>query len=316
MADRLCNHFDALRKLFHDELKESGEYNFQKGTFNKYCPNRNCEDDTDIVNAGGLWLFNAFFGISGTSHYHNAYKDMVVCIMVWLSYKLSLKTFDNITTLKNFYSNHIENNEKYTEHIINDGKFKSYKEIIDELNGYMDINISYMSKFDELLKLLCKMNTAYTKDISSDFSEHANNFVDKYKELLNDDNNIDNSSYSKVLLVLSNYYNNFENNKALRSTSMKLPPLPTEKTAKKVGVIDRKETKTNDSSSKKDKLNIETPNPSYTTTFSGSPLINKLIPVLSTLVAIAIFWGISYKYSLFGFRKRSQKQHLREKLNK
>ncbi|WBY57650.1 PIR protein [Plasmodium yoelii yoelii] len=49
---------------------------------------------------------------------------------------------------------------------------------------------------------------------------------------------------------------------------------------------------------------------------SSSSIASKLIPILSILVAIPIFLGIAYKYSLFGFRKRGQKQHLRENLKK
>ncbi|CDU15980.1 PIR protein [Plasmodium yoelii] len=318
MADRLCNQFDTLRKLFQDELEESGKYKFQKGTFNKYCPNRECSADTDIVNAGCLWLFNAFFGTSGTSHYHDVYKDVAVCIMIWLSYKLSLKPPEKITTLKEFYSNYIENNTEYINHKSEDSDYESHKKVIDEIKGYMDINISHMAKFDELLKLLCNMNTSYTKGNSNDFSKHANNFVNKYNELLNDDNNHDDSSYSKVLLVLSNYYSNFEKSRAIHNTQMKFSPLPTQKTPKKdnsEGPEVTKATKGTEMSSEEDKSDIETIQ-SYDTILSDSSLVNKLVIVLPILAAIAIFLGISYKYSLFGFRKRSQKQKLRKKLKK
>ncbi|VTZ80302.1 PIR protein [Plasmodium yoelii] len=47
---------------------------------------------------------------------------------------------------------------------------------------------------------------------------------------------------------------------------------------------------------------------------SFTSIANKLFIVLSIFAAIAIFLGISYKYSLFGFRKRFQKQKLREKI--
>ncbi|CXH19895.1 Plasmodium variant antigen protein Cir/Yir/Bir, putative [Plasmodium berghei] len=49
-------------------------------------------------------------------------------------------------------------------------------------------------------------------------------------------------------------------------------------------------------------------------TLSSSSIGNKLIPVLSIFGAIAFFLGIGYKYSLFKSRKRSRKQHLREKV--
>ncbi|ETB63212.1 hypothetical protein YYC_00260 [Plasmodium yoelii 17X] len=43
---------------------------------------------------------------------------------------------------------------------------------------------------------------------------------------------------------------------------------------------------------------------------------NIIIPIAIIFVAASILLGVSYKYSLFGFRKRSQKQHLREMLKK
>ncbi|VTZ81096.1 PIR protein [Plasmodium yoelii] len=314
MADLLCGEFDSLRKLFRDGLKDSKEYDFNNGIFNKYCPNGKCDADTDIVNAGCLWLFNAFFGKTGTSNYEDRYKDVIVCIMIWLCYKLSLKTFHNITTLNDFYSNHIENNTKYTNSEVNDEKFKSYKEIIDEIKGYMDINISHMSKFDELLKLLCNMNSAYTSKNSRKCSEHANNFVNKYNELLNDDNNNDGSSYSKVLLVLSNYYNNFEKNRIFHYITINLPSLPTKKTAENIGISDSKESQAV-SSIETAESNSETKVSNFDSTSPSSSISNKLISIPFILIATLILLGIAYKYSLFGLRKRSQK-HLREKIKK
>ncbi|EAA18261.1 putative bir1 protein [Plasmodium yoelii yoelii] len=296
MADVLCREFESIWKLFSDELNDSGGYSFQKGTFNKYCPNNNCETNIDKINAGCLWLFNAFFGNSGTSNYENRYIDVVVCIMIWLSYKLSLNLPDNITTLKDFYSNHIQNNEKYIKNKPNDEKYTSYKKMIDEINDYMNINISHMSNFYELLKLLCNMNTASTKkNNNSVILQCANKFVDKYKELLNDDNNNDNNSYNKVLSVFSKYYTNFGNNTFFNNPPKDLPSLPKEKTGKKGETVNSKVTEITISSSGTDKPTHVTENPSYNITLSGSSLVNKLIPVLLILFAIAIFWGIAYK---------------------
>ncbi|EAA16136.1 putative bir1 protein [Plasmodium yoelii yoelii] len=313
-------------KFFSDELNNSGEYAFSRGILGKYCPNENCNNYIDKINAGSLWLFYEFFGKPGSTVDSNTYKDDVLCIMIWLSYKLSLKLPDDITTLNSFYSQHIQHNEKYTKSKVNDGTYGSYKEIIDVIKEYMDINITHMSKFYELLKLLCKMNTSYTNGKSNDFSEDANKFVYEYEKLLNDnDNNIDDSSYNKVLLHLSNYYNNFEKYRVPYNKQMKRPPLPTEKKAEKNDVVDSSETKIDGSSSetKIDNSSSETyqsinvtETMSYNTTLAGSSLVNKIIPVLSIFAAILFFGGISYKYSLFGFRKRSQKQHLREKIKK
>ncbi|EAA20942.1 putative bir1 protein [Plasmodium yoelii yoelii] len=301
MATSLCQQFDTLRKIFRDELDGSGKYDFENGKFKKYCPKEKCDADTDIVNAGCLWLFSTFFDKYGVLHYEDIYKDMVVCIMIWLSYKLSLKSYDGINTLNDFYSNYIENNEKYTQERNIDSDYDSYKEIIDEIKDYMNINISHMSKFYELLKFLCNMNTAYTKDKSNDFSKYVKNFVDEYEKLLND--NIKDSSYSKVLLVLSNYYNNFVNNRAIHNTQMKLLPLPTQKTAKNVGAEGSNKTKLDSPSIKTNQSDTVTTTPSSNTTLSGSSLVNKLIPFLSIIVGIAILLGISYKVNNKGLKK-------------
>ncbi|CXH17487.1 Plasmodium variant antigen protein Cir/Yir/Bir, putative, partial [Plasmodium berghei] len=186
---------------------------------------------------------------------------------------------ESITTLKDFYSKHIENNTKYTENTINEQIHKSYKEVIDAIKEYMDINISHMSKFYKLLKLLCDMDTSYNNENSSQALEHAKAFADEYQKLLNDDNNIDNSSYNKVLLVLSNYYNNFEKGRSYNGTSINLSPLPSEKTPKTVDIEGTNETKTDESSSEEGQSIHVTTNQSSNITLSGSALVNKLIIV-------------------------------------
>ncbi|CXH20047.1 Plasmodium variant antigen protein Cir/Yir/Bir, putative [Plasmodium berghei] len=262
-----CDEFDAFWKPFPDELNNSGNYNFRNRFFNKYCPNNNCDVDIDIVNDGCLWLFNNFFGSFGISLYRNTYKDMVVCVMIWLSYKLNQKTEHRTTKLNDFYSNYIQNRTEYAKHKPNDETYDNYNKILDEIKEYMDIDI----------------------------------------------NNI---SYNKVLLVLFKCYENFGKNTVLNITSTNCPSLPTKKTAENGSISSSKEIKTIESSSKTEQsFHITTP-VSSNTILSSSSLVNKLIPVLSTLVAIAIFLGISYKYMLFGFRKRTQKQHLRENVKK
>ncbi|SCL81644.1 Plasmodium variant antigen protein Cir/Yir/Bir, putative, partial [Plasmodium berghei] len=59
---------------------------------------------------------------------------------------------------------------------------------------------------------------------------------------------------------------------------------------------------------------IKTSSQTSEVTSSSSSIGNKLFTVLSIFGAIAFFLGISYKYSLFGRRKRAQKQYLREKI--
>ncbi|SCL81532.1 Plasmodium variant antigen protein Cir/Yir/Bir, putative, partial [Plasmodium berghei] len=58
---------------------------------------------------------------------------------------------------------------------------------------------------------------------------------------------------------------------------------------------------------------VQSSEPSSKVTSSSSSIKNKLILVLSILVAIPICLGISYKYSLFGFRKKCKK--IKKKIN-
>ncbi|ETB63213.1 hypothetical protein YYC_00261 [Plasmodium yoelii 17X] len=310
---KVCGDFDTFWRFFRDELNDSEEYNFNTGTFKKYCPNNNCDSDTNKINAGCLWLINAIFGTSSFSVDNNTLKDDASCIMIWLGYILSLKTFDNINKLNDFYSKHIEENTMYTENKINNQQ-TYIKEVMEGIKEYMDINISHMPKFYELLKLLCNMNTDIEKKSSSDMLKHANNFFNKYKELLNDNNNDEGSPYNKILLVLYRYYTNFGKGSKYYNKTKDFPSLPTKKTAENGITSDTKVTKTTESSHETDKPNIVTAIPISNNALSGSSLVNKIIIFLSIFGTIAILGGISYKYSLFGFRKRSQKQHLRKKL--
>ncbi|ETB56074.1 hypothetical protein YYC_05883, partial [Plasmodium yoelii 17X] len=311
-----CSWFDTFWKYFPDESNNSGNSDFKYLVFKKYCPDENCNDDINKINAGCLWLLNTFFGIGGIPFYRDSYKHATVCIMMWLSYKLNQKSKNRFTKLYDFYSKHMANNTEYTDNKLIGKIFKSYKEVIDQIKEYMDIDINEISKFYELLKLLCNMNTAYTKDKDSDFLEYVKKFVEEYEKLLNDDKNTDNSLYNKILNILYNYYNKFEDNRFTIKTEMIRPPLSTEKTSQKVGVDVSNVTKITELSNETGKTDIVTTTPGSNSALSDSSLVNKLIPVLSIFVAIPIFWGIFYKYSLFGFRKRSQKQHLREMLKK
>ncbi|ETB56679.1 hypothetical protein YYC_05498 [Plasmodium yoelii 17X] len=311
---KVCRDFDTVGKFFRDELKES-KYEFKSTFFKEYCHN-NCESDIDKINAGCLQLINYFFIKLGFSADSNTLKSDAVCIIIWLGYILSLKPPDKINTINDFYSSHIENNEEYSKHKINDDKYNNYKKIIDETKEYMNINISNMPKFYKLLKLLCSINTAYTNKNSSQASEHAKKFADEYQKLYDDDNNNEGNSYNKILNVLSNYYNNFGEGTDYNNTSIDRPKLPTKKTPKIVDVENSSATKATGSSSEPNKSDITTKTPSPNIKLSDSSLVNKLIIVLSIFSATLIFFGIAYKYSLFGFRKRSQKQHLREKLKK
>ncbi|WBY54578.1 PIR protein [Plasmodium yoelii yoelii] len=312
---KVCSEFTTFWKFFPDKLKES-KYEFKSTFFKDYCPEQKCNNDIEKINAGCLRLIHDFFIKSGFSAGQHVLKNDSICIIIWLGYILSLKSHEGIKTINDFYSSHIQDNAEYSKHKIDHDTYTDYKKIIDNIKEYMNISINDMSKFYELLKLLCNMHTAYNNKDSSQISEHAKAFADEYQKLFDDDNNNVGNSYNKILLVLSNYYNNIETGTRFNNTSITRPKLPTEKTPKKDNSEGHEVTKVTEQPSETGKLGITTATPSSDITVSNSSLVNKLVIVLPILAAIPFFLGIAYKYSLFGFRKRSKKQHLREKLKK
>ncbi|EAA17437.1 putative bir1 protein [Plasmodium yoelii yoelii] len=172
-----------------------------------------------------------------------------------------------------------------------------------------------MSKFYELLKLLCNMSTDNMRGNSTQLSDHANKFVNEYEKLLNDNANIVGNSYNKVLNVFSKYYDNFGKDTDFHNTLMKRIPLPTKKNSIKVDIAGSNGTKI-DGLSDEISTSISEPEVSdIDSTSSSSSILNKLISIPFIFFVTLVLLGIGYKYSLFGFRKRSQK-HLREKLKK
>ncbi|CXH20836.1 Plasmodium variant antigen protein Cir/Yir/Bir, putative [Plasmodium berghei] len=120
------------------------------------------------------------------------------------------------------------------------------------------------------------------------YLEKAKEFVAKYNELNNVSDITEDSPYYKLLSRLSNDYNNFKNYFDC-SDIPSISPINTIQNP------------------------AQSSEPSSNITLSGSALVNKLIIVLSILVAIPICLGISYKYSLFGFRKKCKK--IKKKIN-
>ncbi|EAA16378.1 putative yir1 protein, partial [Plasmodium yoelii yoelii] len=308
----LCKRFDTLRTFLPDDLITSTSKDIHTlGNIKNYCPSegsggtKECKTDFDKIQAGCLWLFEQLF-VKNKNKIKNI--NVVGYIMIWLSYMLSIKKESEVTNLNDFYSKHIEINTYYTN-CDNNGQdcgnllkeitgYKNYKEIIDTKNELLNINFEHVPKLYDAFKSLCIMYTEISTSDRKDkkYLENAKKFVNKYNEL-NNPNNTKDSPYYQVLSTLSNDYNNFKNycNK-INDDCSDIPPLPEIKTTQDY---------VQDSG--------QTPVQNSEATSSSLSITNKLIPVLSIIVAIPIFLGIFYKYSLFGFRKRPQKQHLREK---
>ncbi|VTZ67338.1 CIR protein [Plasmodium chabaudi chabaudi] len=211
--------------------------------------------------------------------------------ILWLSYKM------NQHPSQKFGTNDIYNNFKQYGYW--NRKHNNY---IEQIKKYVDIKD--MTKLHEAFILLCNMYTEIDENKSNctKCSQKASEFVKKF-EILNDDpNHIKDSPYSQILSTLSNDYENLKKN-CNDAQSSNFPPLPPIKSTKKSAQYSLESSGLTSMQSSE-------------VTSQNSSIASKLIPVLSIFVAIPIFLGISYKYSLFGFDKRRHRQYLREKVKK
>ncbi|VTZ74016.1 PIR protein [Plasmodium yoelii] len=326
-----CDTFDSLRALFPDELY-SGKYNFKGGKYKSYYSKSNYTD-IDKINGYCLWLFKQFYGdrsVFSNNVDNNMY--IVTYIWAWLSYKLNQKSHEGINNLNDFYNKHMENVQEYNNSIENDTEYKTYIDLINKNKELMDIDIKHMSKFYDAFKNLCKMydDLSKAKNKGEEYLKYVNNFAENYNALINENiNDTKDNLFKQVLYVALNDYNFIKSILSEDSIKKQFPELTKEKKATQVSTI-FKESQIRESSgdvpessskgevseSETDVLIYNSGVSEFETAISTPLIANKLIIVLSTLFVIAFFLGISYKYSLFGFRKKSQKQHLREKLKK
>ncbi|ETB60741.1 hypothetical protein YYC_02350 [Plasmodium yoelii 17X] len=308
-----CRNFDTLRVLFPDELINSGEYYFKGGSLKRYCPkSRSCENDVDKINSYCLWLFNQLYNDSiAFSNNEDDNMYIVTYILAWLSYKLNQKTENGITKLMDFYNNHMQNVKEYNTPIENDTQYKTYIDLINKNKELMNIDIKHMSKFYDAFKNLCKMynELSKVKNKGAEYLKYVENFAKNYNDLINENfNDTNDNLFKQVLYVALNDYNYIKSTSNVESIRNKFPELTNEKKATHVSTIS-KESQMNDSSSEiqvpssgtkvsESETDVLTFKPEVSeseTTLSSSLVSNKLIIVLSILVATPIFFGISYK---------------------
>ncbi|SBW38171.1 Plasmodium variant antigen protein Cir/Yir/Bir, putative [Plasmodium berghei] len=284
MDDEICRNFLLVRtNLEYDSNIKN--YKFNDDThFKQYCDSNKCDTDLEKINAGCLYLLYTFFGSSDLfSKYANNYMNIIDYIMIWLGYMLNLKEqVGDKSNLQYFYKTYIDGTDKYKNSITYIKEYNNYKELIDKTN-MINMDINDIFKFYDAFKLLCEMYTGFdnNKSNSTNCSEKANEFVEKYKDLNGDSNNTEGSVNCKDFPLLQEI-------KTSKNTAQSSKQNP-EQTIQILEQI------------------------SEVTSLSSS-IGNKLIPFLSIFGTIAFFLGISYKYSLFKSRKRFRKQHLREKL--
>ncbi|SCL85561.1 BIR protein [Plasmodium berghei] len=313
MNKKVCEKFMNIWEDFPDTLTNDRKYQFKDKTFlNSYCGSYSCDTDLQKMNAVFFYLVNEFFGPSGV--FKNIAKsniNAVEYIIIWLSHMLNLR--DNTgNILTNFYNIYIKNQEKYKNTINGEG-CSNYDDLIYKKNELMNITNEKLSKFYAPFKLLCEMYSAFdeNKKDCTNCSGKAQEFVGKYKNLKEDSSITNDSSCNKILSTLSNDYNN------LKNKCSNIPSLPDIKTAQNhvqsSKRIPEHTSATNSVQTSEQNYELISAQNSEITS-SSSSIGNKLFTVLSIFGAIAFLLGISYKYSLFGFRKRAQKQYLREKI--
>ncbi|ETB63498.1 hypothetical protein YYC_00057 [Plasmodium yoelii 17X] len=261
-------------------------------TLNGYCNNKNCSNNFEKINAGCLYLLDSFF--EDNSVFNSVAKsnvNIVEYIMIWLSKMLSRIENTENQSLQFFYDIYIYGDNKYKKPIEKVIGCSNYKELIDKTK-MMSMKIKDISKLYDAFYSLCMMYIEFDEENSkcNKYLTDANNFVEKYKKLKADSSIIKKDSYNQLLSTLSKDYDNFKNKCSAKCPNSSFPTI--EKAETSVGSIGQ----------------------ISEVASSSSSITNKLFIVLSIFGAIAFFLGISYKYSLFGFRKRFQKQKLREKL--
>ncbi|ETB56470.1 hypothetical protein YYC_05543 [Plasmodium yoelii 17X] len=143
----------------------------------------------------------------------------------------------------------------------------------------MDIDIKDISNFYDAFKSLCNMYSeigAYD-DQCNKCLENAGELFENYEKLKNALDINKGSSYYQLLSSLSNDYKNLEKIYSAKCSHTSLVACPRSSIIK-------------------------------------NTVIAIAISIAFIFASVSIFLGIAYKYSLFGIRKRFQKQKLREKL--
>ncbi|CDU16601.1 hypothetical protein YYC_05533 [Plasmodium yoelii 17X] len=322
MDAEVCKRFKNVRDWISDESKDKENYEIKDDTFlNNYCENNRCQTDFDLISAGCLYLLNQFYSDSGVLPRPSKSNPYIVdYILIWLSYMLNLtnsKEKDNITS---FYNNYINNCSKYnteiSELMYNDHDYDNYKGLIDKRKEFLDKNSNIVSKFYQALKLLCNLYNEldYSNKNCEKYLEDNSEFFKKYEELKNDYDITNSSLYKEMLSTLSTDYENFK--KECKNILFFLSKEAEQKSKQTLARISGQDVDNWGQYSEQyvDDSGQDAHNSDVAS--SSSSIVSKLIPVLLIFGAIPIFLGIAYKYSLFGFRKRSKKQHLREKLKK
>ncbi|VTZ71610.1 PIR protein [Plasmodium yoelii] len=306
MNKQVCNILISTSNSFSSSLdsKKNYQFNMNEGIFSKYCTSNNCSTNHEKINAGFLYLFDAFF--KDSKLFESVTKsniNIVEYIMIWLSKILKLIEPKENESLDFLYEIYIKNDDRYKNTINKIEGCSNYKELIDKTK-MMKMDIKDISKLYDAFTTLCMMYIEFneTSPDCKNCLKRAETFVKQYNQLNNNSDISNDSPYYRLLSTLSNDYDNFKKNYSdvKCSNSSSFPKIEKPKNyVQSFGGDDEQTVQILEQISED---------------ASSSSITNRLFIVLSIFGAIAFFLGISYKYSLFGFRKRFQKQKLREKL--
>ncbi|CDU16596.1 PIR protein [Plasmodium yoelii] len=311
MNKQVCKTLQEVKEWFFDELGSNGDYQLiNVEHLKKHCISK-CDNNFDKINAVCLYLLDQFYKHEGLlPSPSRSNPNIVDNIFIWLSYMLSLDTTIKYNGIKYFYENYITQRSTYKEYINDLTYYDTYKELIDTRKNFLDMDSNTVFKFYEALISLCKLYNELGDENKNckNYLDDNNEFFKKYKDLNEDTNITKNSYYNEILSTLLNDYNDFKRectdilSSSSEETKQNPGQIPVDSSGLDLGLVSG--------------LNLgqESEEDSEVAS-SSSSITNKLIPVLLILGAIPIFLGIAYKYSLFGFRKRVQK-NLREKLKK
>ncbi|CAD2097507.1 PIR protein CIR protein [Plasmodium vinckei] len=216
---------NTIDDYFREENRGGVIIEITDNTIHKYCHYRNnsgqgkCNDYLEKASSGVIHLLKNL-----KERYNLEYDKLSEYAILWLRYRLNQKEPHYNTQLNYFYNNYIEKNTYYNNKIKdNDNDSPTYKDIIDTKKDLMDIK--EMTKFSYPFKLLLLLYDK-NKNNSGDCAhlDNAKRFADEFDKLNKDYNNIEGSSYNKMLYRLSDDYNN------LISKCTNFPPLPKIKT--------------------------------------------------------------------------------------
>ncbi|ETB57373.1 hypothetical protein YYC_04799 [Plasmodium yoelii 17X] len=209
-----CEKFkDVTTNLEYDSSKD--RYKFKEYThFQKYCPGDSCDNDLDKINAGCLYLLDAFF--KDSSVFFSVAKrsiNIVDYILIWLSYMLSLIKSKEDKNREHFYNTYIKYGNDYTNNIDYISDFNGYKDLIDTSYYILSMDNSIISILYDAFNTLCDIYNGL--DINNlnceEYSEKASKFVQKYEEFNTQHTITKDKPYFHALIILLNGYDYLKN---------------------------------------------------------------------------------------------------------